>query len=402
MYSDVERNRVRAGVSGTIGVMSTRPGRATSTSTTRKAAKAKPKAAAKPKAKPTTATKAKASAKAAPGPSAVADTDAIRIVLAGADSVEVGGFAALTIVGWHRDQLIVTCPILEHTAALDLGAVPSIRPLADAFAQACGSADDGRLVLLLGLRSAARHVRVYPPSLEPTKANDLLLGKKPLEFAAVGFVDGRVLAVPGYLGTHRRYGHVHAAVPYVEERGALRPVPGLTRDAGGAAPELTGFARCGDGGTLIVWGGRGFRWTGDGLARVAEVELATSHTNAGLTTAPAARGCFVVSGRALTEVAIGAAPRRHLDGQACRLVRPGPDGRVLVELIPDDGPPRLALCDPARGVAVEVAVPDDVYPNTAAYVPARRAIAVLARSSAGTAGHRIALVPIAPAAARLR
>ncbi len=361
------------------------------------------KAATTRKAKPKPPSKATPKAKATPKrPPATVDTDAIRIVRAGADGVEVGGFAALTIVGWHRDQLIVTCPILERTAALDLGATPSIRPLADAFAQACGSADDGRLVLLLGLRSAARHVRVFPPSLDPAKATELALGKKPLEFAAVGFVDGRVLAIPGYLGTHRRYGHVHAAVPYVEDRGALRPVTGLTRDDGGPAPELTGFVRCGDGATLIVWGGRGFRWTGDGLASAPGFELATSHTNAGLTTVPAGRGCFVVSGRALTELAIGAAPRAHLDGQACRLVRPGPDGRLLVEVIPDDGPPGLALYDPARGVARAVAVPDDVYAMTAHYVRSRGAVAMLARTSAGTAGHRIAFVPIAPAPARLR
>jgi hypothetical protein len=60
------------------------------------------------------------------------------------------------------------------------------------------------------------------------------------------------------------------------------------------------------------------------------------------------------------------------------------------------------LYDPARRTTVEVEVPDDLHPMTAHYVRARQAIAMLARASGGTAGRRIAFLPIAPWLARLR
>lgn len=407
-------------------------------------AQAKAKAKAKPKPKPKAKAQAKPKAKPASRPAAASpvpttgldDLD-VRVVAHDATGITVGGFAALAIAGRHGDALILTCPILECAAVLDLADPPVLRPLAAEYVQACGTARDGRLAALLGLRKKPRHARVFPASLDPRAAVDHPM-KKLVEFAAIGFTGDQLVAIPGHLGTHRRYDHVHAQVPYLQVGAALVPAADLDRDATSDAWSLTGVIACGarsEAGPgpdeiglrgraradrsnanleanpprscgdrdLIVWAGRLFERQGDTLARVTAPDLADNHNNSGLSAVPTATGFFTISGQRLVEITPGSAtPRVHLPDDHFAFVRPGPGASLLLWGAHETAARApMWLYDPARGVAVPIAMPPGTYPMAAFYSSSRDAFGALATTSAGTDGHRIAFVPAGPARAAL-
>ncbi|MCE9575051.1 MAG: hypothetical protein K8W52_18010 [Deltaproteobacteria bacterium] len=367
---------------------------------------AKPARTKKPAAKtkaapPAKAPAARAARTASPAPTAGLDDLELRVVAHDPTGLTVGGFAALAIAGRHGDALILTCPILECAAVLDLADPPRLRPLAAEFVQACGTARDGRLAALLGLRKKPRYARVFPPSLDPRAAVDHPM-KKLVEFAGIGFTGDRIVAIPGHLGTHRRYDHMHAQVPYLQVGAALVPAAGLDRDATSDAWSLTGVMACGER-DLIVWAGRLFERDGDTLVRVTAPDLADNHNNSGLSAVPTATGFFTISGQRLVEITPGStAPCAHLPDDHFAFVRPGPGATLLLWGAHETAARApMWLYDPATCKAVPVALPPDTYPMAAFYSSARDAFGALASASAGTDGHRIAFVPAAPARAAL-
>lgn len=331
-------------------------------------------------------------------------TTARRTTLAGADlsivahdatSITVGGFASVEIVGWHFDALILTCPILERSGVLHLGDPPTIRPLAAEFTQACATARDGRFVALLGLKKKDRYVRLFPPTLEPRKAVDVPV-KRLVEFASAGFTADGLIALPGAMGTHRRAFVKSPQQPYVMDDDQLVPIKGVGLDGAGGSEDLSGVVACGDGRDLVVWCGRVFERRAEVLVRVLGFDLERNYNNFGLTVATTAGpGFFTISGQRLVEVIPGdAEPRVHLPKDHFRIVRPGPDGLLLLEAAHDTAKKSaLWLYDPKRKAARALAVPGGTYPMTAFYAAARRAIGLLASENDGTAGQRIVFVP---------
>ncbi len=147
----------------------------------------------------------------------------------------------------------------------------------------------------------------------------------------------------------------------------------------------------------------GYAQTSDALGRVTAPDLADNHNNSGLSAVPTATGFFTISGQRLVEITPGSAtPRVHLPDDHFAFVRPGPGASLLLWGAHETAARApMWLYDPARGVAVPIAMPPGTYPMAAFYSSSRDAFGALATTSAGTDGHRIAFVPAGPARAAL-
>lgn len=325
------------------------------------------------------------------------DADDPRLVRHDRQTVVLGGFASPHLIAWSDPVGVVACSVLQVTGVLTIGArVPTVRPLLADWTQACGRARDGRWAMLHGLRSKTRIVRVYRANLGASM--DLQVAKKRrIEFASVGFVGERVIAIPGDLGTHRRAFVVNAPTPYLQDGPALVPAPGLEPGAGGSADRLHGVVACGDGRDVVVWGGRMFELRGDRFERFAGFDLEPEHNSASLTTAASGTaGFWTIMGWQLVEVLPGAKqPRVALPEHQFRVVRPGPSGSLILEAVyATRERAALWLFDPATRKARPLGTPEGVDSRTAFYVAARRALALFADKDEGTAGKPIVLVPV--------
>lgn len=331
--------------------------------------------------KPKAATKAKAKPKANAKPKSPAV--AIGLGAVSADAVTMTGFGHAELHAAGDDALVVTCPVLQVTGLLALAGTPRLLPIAAEFAQHAARGRDGRLAVFLGLWQKTRFARVYADAA--LEAPRDLAPKQAREFAAVGFVGDRLVAIPGYLGHHRRSSVMFAAQPHVERAGALVPVTN-PREDGGPTTTLSGVIACRDGRDVVVWGGRLFVLEGDTLVRAARFDLET-FDNRPLTWAPRAGGGFyVVLRRALVEVTLdAAAPRVVLADREYGWVRPGPDDGTLLL---GDGAAAYRY-DVARGRATPLAL----GPGEAFYVPARRAFAILGDTAGAAAGIDVRFMP---------
>ncbi len=339
--------------------------------------------------------KTKASAKRPPAPDDD-DEDVIRLVRLDDREVVVGGFASLDLVAWSDPVGVLACSVLHRTGVLELGAgTPVVRPLVEEWTQACGRARDGRWAMLHGLMKKTRPIRVYSASIDRDAALDLVPTRK-AEFAAIGFVGARVVAIPGYLGTHRRSLYPRAQQPFLQEGTKLVPAPGLAPGDEGDAPQLTSVITCADGRDVLVWGGRMFELVLDRFTRTHGFDLQTTHSNVGLTAVTAgSTGFFTISDGRLVEILPGASkPRSILPKETFLSVRPGPGATmVLVASYASAQKSALWAYDPVTDNAMPVGSPKGVHPTPVFYAASRGALAMFATADSGTAGQVIVLTP---------
>jgi hypothetical protein len=140
-----------------------------------------------------------------------------------------------------------------------------------------------------------------------------------------------------------------------------------------------------------------FELRGDRFERFAAFDLEPSFGNFSLSTATnGTAGFWTILDWRLVEVLPGAKrPRVALPKHQFQVVRPGPDGALILEAVYDTAE-RAALWrfDPATRKAQPLAIPEGVDSRTAFYVAARRALAMFTEANDGMAGQPVALVPV--------
>ncbi len=322
------------------------------------------------------------------------DEDEIRLVRFDDTAVVVGGFAHLRLIAWDDPIGVLACSVLHTTGVLELGAgTPVVRPLLEEWTQACGRARDLRWAMLHGLWKKTRPIRVYSASLDPVTAIELQPARK-AEFAGIGFVGARVIAIPGYLGPDRRSLYPGARQPFLQDEKKLVPAPGLAPGDEGGASQLTGVVACSDGRDVVVWGGRMFELAGERFVRTHDFDLEITHS-AGLTAVThGTNGFFTISNGRLVEILPGAnKPKMVLPKETFLSVHPGPGATMfLVATYRTAEKSALWVYDPDTSKARPVVPPKDVVRSTPLfYVSARNALARLAGNNDGTAGQSVML-----------
>jgi hypothetical protein len=125
-----------------------------------------------------------------------------------------------------------------------------------------------------------------------------------------------------------------------------------TRSSSVAYP-VCGLVRL-PGGTVVIWDGNGYEWTGDAFVRTFTLDVGESYVD--WTSCPAGEdGFFYLSNRRLFEVHRGGRPRQH--GQPwtnIMVLQPGPDGSLLLKEGGNDDGDLGKLYFPADGTFIHI------------------------------------------------
>ena len=167
-----------------------------------------------------------------------------------------------------------------------------------------------------------------PFSDEPsTRMSFIEAPEDPISFYRVGFVWGRVMALPGDKGER----------VYVEEAGRLCIEKRLPR---GEREGPRGFGHMGDGGQVIFWAKRAFLATEEGY-QVLEPEFKLSTEC--VTTPAEGDALYMLAGGDLVEVRRGRARLEHvLPDRSFVHVGPGPNGTLILSQNEFDDKPAIA------------------------------------------------------------